>query len=595
MTEYRAPIAQMRFTLDHLGEFGEVVKLDDFSAVDSETVDAVLEEAAKFAAGVLAPINTLGDEQGVSVVDDAVVVPKEFTDAYKQFCEAGWPGIASNPDFGGQGFPKTVSVACDEMWAAANVSFALCPELSQGAILALGLHATDELKQTYLEKLVSGEWAGTMCLTEPQAGSDLGPVATRAEPAGDGRYLISGQKVYITWGDQPMSENIIHLVLARLPDAPKGTRGISLFLVPKYKVNDDGSVGERNDVKPVSVEHKMGIHASPTTVLLFGDSGGAEGYLVGKENEGLAAMFTMMNYMRLGVGVQGVGLADASYQTAVKYANDRVQGSVPGQKGSVSIIHHGDVRRMLLLMATLTQAGRGICIYTASCLDRGSHGADAELAARMQARAELLTPIAKAWPTEASLEATSLGIQVHGGMGYCEESGAPQFYRDSRIAPIYEGTNSIQAMDLLGRKVLRDGGTTISEFVSEMRSLDADLANAGEEMDVVRKALGQGLDEIVRCTTYVMTHFKSDPNLLNAGAFNYLMLVGTVVGGWQLARGALAARAEQAAGNGDKDFLEKQVVFARFYAEQVMPRNAAYSAAVQAGSGSIMALSAEQF
>jgi 3-(methylthio)propanoyl-CoA dehydrogenase len=324
MTDYYAPVPQMRFTIEHLADLPEVTALPDFSSVDGDTVQAVLEEAAKFAGGVLAPINWLGDRQGVKVENDAVVVPTEFSDAYAQFCEAGWPGIASNPDFGGQGLPKTVALACDEMWAAANVAFALCPELSQGAILAMDRHATDELKQAYLAKLVAGQWAGTMCLTEPQAGSDLSSLTTTAEPKGDG-YLIKGQKIYITWGDHPMAENIIHLVLARLPGAPAGTKGISLFVVPKFKLNADGTPGERNDVFPVSVEHKMGIHASPTCVLAFGDKGGAEGYLVGKPNEGLGAMFTMMNYMRLGVGAQGVGLADRSYQKSVAYARDRVQ------------------------------------------------------------------------------------------------------------------------------------------------------------------------------------------------------------------------------------------------------------------------------
>jgi len=595
MTEYRAPLKQMRFTIDHLAEFAEVSKLEDYSAVDSDTVDAVLEEASKFAAGVLAPINVLGDQRGVEVVNDAVQVPAEFTDAYAQFCEGGWPGIASNPEFGGQGLPKTVAVACDEMWAGANVAFALCPELSQGAILAMDRHATDELKQVYLEKLISGQWAGTMCLTEAQAGSDLGVLTTRAEPAGDGRYLITGQKIYITWGDHPMAENIVHLVLARLPDAPKGSKGISLFLVPKYKLNADGSPGETNDVRAVSVEHKMGIHASPTCVLAFGDEGGSEGYLVGKENEGLAAMFTMMNYMRLGVGVQGVGLAEVSYQQAAAYARERVQGSAPGEKGPVPIIRHADVRRMLLLMATLTQAGRALCVYTASCLDRGAHGSDPEASRAFQSRAELLTPVAKAWPTESALEVTSHGIQIHGGMGYVEETGASQFYRDARIATIYEGTNSIQAMDLVARKVLRDGGATISAFVSDMRSVDADLANAGPDMEAVRKALTRGLDEIVQCSTYILTNFKRDADLISSVAFNYLMLVGTVIGGWQLARGALAARSQLAAGDGDTAFLERQVVLARFYAEQVMPRNAAYGESVRAGTGSMMALAADNF
>jgi len=593
MTDYQAPLKQMRFTIEHLVGFEDVKKLPHFDTVDADTVEAVLEEAAKFASGVLAPINWLGDQQGVSVVNDAVQVPAEFADAYTKFCEGGWPGIAGDPDFGGQGLPKTIAVACDEMWAASNVAFALCPELSQGAILAMDRHGTDELKATYLEKLISGQWAGTMCLTEPQAGSDLSSLTSRAEPKGD-RYLITGQKIYITWGDHPMAENIIHLVLARLPDAPPGTKGISLFLVPKFKVNADGSIGEPNDNRPVSVEHKMGIHASPTCVLAFGDKGGAEGFLVGKPNEGLAAMFTMMNYMRLGVGVQGVGLADRSYQKSVSYARERVQGRAPGEKGRVAIIRHPDVRRMLLTMRSLTQASRAVCYYTAACLDRANHGDDAEASAFYQARADLLTPIAKAWCTEAALEATAHGIQVHGGMGYVEETGVAQFYRDARIAPIYEGTNAIQAIDLVGRKLLRDGGATVSAFVSDMRAVDAPLANAGDALAVVRSALARGLDELVQSSTYILTAEKKDPELISAVAFNYLMLIGTVIGGWQLARGALVA-IEQLAAGGDKAFLEAQVVMARFYAEQVLPRCTGYAAAIRAGSGSMMALSAENF
>jgi 3-(methylthio)propanoyl-CoA dehydrogenase len=593
MTDYHAPLKQMRFTIEHLADFGEVRALADFESVDADTVEAVLDEAAKFAGGVLAPINWLGDQQGVKVVGDDVQVPAEFTDAYGRFCEGGWPGIASNPEFGGQGLPKAIAIACDEMWAAANVSFALCPELSQGAILAMDRHGTDELKALFLEKMVSGQWSGTMCLTEPQAGSDLSSLTSRAEPKGD-RYLITGQKIFITWGDHPMAENIVHLVLARLPDAPPGTKGISLFVVPKFKVNNDGTLGSRNDNRAVSVEHKMGIHASPTCVLSFGDGGGAEGFLVGKPNEGLAAMFTMMNYMRLGVGAQGVGLADRSYQASVTYARERVQGRAPGEKGRVAIIRHPDVRRMLLTMRALTQASRAVCYYTAACLDRAAHGSDAESAAMYQARADLLTPVAKAWTTEVALEVTSNAIQVHGGMGYVEETGVAQFYRDARIAPIYEGTNAIQAIDLVGRKLLRDGGATVSAFVSDMRAVDAPLANAGEDFAVVRSALARALDELVQSSTYILTSEKRDPELASAVAFNYLMLLGTALGGWQLARGALVA-SEQLAAGGDKAFLEAQVVMARFYAEQILPRCAAHGAAIRAGSRSIMALTAENF
>ena len=595
MAEYQPPLAQMRFTIEHLADFGEVVALQSYAAVDPETVDAVLEEAGRFAGAVLAPTNVVGDREGCKVVDRAVQVPAEFAAAYAKFREGGWPGIASSPDFGGQGLPKTLAIACDEMWAAANVAFALCPELSQGAILALYRHGSDDLKQAYLGRLVSGEWTGTMCLTEPQAGSDLGALTTRAEPQADGAYLLTGRKIFITWGDHPMTENIVHLVLARLPGAPQGTKGISLFLVPKFLLRADGSPGERNDAWPVSVEHKLGIHASPTCVMAFGDAGGARGYLVGKEGEGLAAMFTMMNYMRLGVGAQGVGLADRAYQAAVGYARERVQGRAPGERGRVPIIRHPDVRRTLLLMRALTQASRAICYYTASCLDRGNYGDTPESAAGWLARGDLMTPIAKAFSSEVGQEVAELGIQVHGGMGYVEETGVAQFYRDARIASIYEGTNAIQAVDLVGRKLLRDGGTTVSAFVTDMRGVDAPLANAGEELAAVRLWLARGLDELVLCSTHLLTGERKDPELAGAAAFNYLMLVGTVIGGWQLARGALAAMSRLEGGSTDTAFLGAQVLLARFYAEHVMPRVVAYGAAVRAGSALVMALPADQF
>ncbi|HEX5648428.1 MAG TPA: acyl-CoA dehydrogenase [Steroidobacteraceae bacterium] len=595
MPDYRPPLQQMRFTIEHLAEFGDVAALQAYSGVDVDTMEAVLEEAGKFASTVLAPTNWPGDRQGVKVVDREVQVPAEIKAAYGKFCEGGWPGIASDPDFGGQGLPKTIAIACDEMWAAANVSFALCPELSQGAILALDRHGSDDLKQRYLAKLVAGEWTGTMCLTEPQAGSDLSSLTTRAEPQADGSYLLTGRKIFITWGDHAMTENVVHLVLARRPGAPQGTRGISLFLVPKYQVRTDGTLGERNDVYPVSVEHKLGIHASPTCVLSFGDQGGAQGYLVGKENEGLAAMFTMMNYMRLGVGAQGVGLADRAYQAAVQFARERVQGRAPGEKGRVTIIRHPDVRRTLLLMRSLTQASRSICYYTASCLDRGNHGDTPESSAAWLARGDLMTPIAKAFGSEIGQQVTELGIQVHGGMGYVEETGVAQFYRDARIASIYEGTNAIQAIDLVGRKLMRDGGSTVSAFVSEMRAVDAPLANVGEEMAPVRLWLARGLDELVQCSTHLLTGERKDPELPGAGAFNYLMLMGTVIGGWQHARGALAAIKALEGNPADPVLHKTQTVLARFYAEHVMPRTLAYGAAVRANTGTLMALTAEQF
>jgi alkylation response protein AidB-like acyl-CoA dehydrogenase len=595
MADYRAPLQQMRFTIEHLADFADVAALQAYSGVDADTAAAVLEEAGRFAAAVIAPTNALADREGVEVVDRGVQVPEEIKAAYQAFRDGGWPGIAASPDFGGQGLPKTIAIACDEMWSAANVSFALCPELSQGAILSLDRHGSDELKQRFLGKLVAGEWTGTMCLTEPQAGSDLAALTTRAEPQPDGSFAVTGRKIFITWGDHAMTDNVLHLVLARMPGAPQGTKGISLYLVPKFKVNADGSIGDRNDVYAVSVEHKLGIHGSPTCVIAFGDAGGAQGFLVGKENEGLAAMFTMMNYMRLGVGAQGVGLADRAYQAAAQYARERVQGRAPGEKGRVTIIRHPDIRRTLLLMRSLTQAARAICYYTASCLDRGNHGDTPETSAAWLARGDLMTPIAKAFGSEIGQQVTELGIQVHGGMGYVEETGVAQYYRDARIASIYEGTNAIQAIDLVGRKLLRDGGATVSAFVSEMRAQDAPLANAGEDMASVRLWLAKGLDEIVLCSTHLLTNERKDPELVGAAAFNYLMLVGTVLGGWQLARGALAAIRALETETTDAAFLRTQVILAKFYAEHVMPRVLAYGTAARASTSTLMALTAEQF
>ena len=592
MSEYQAPVAQMRFTLEHQAEFGEVAALPGFEAATPDLAEAVLEEAAKFAGQVLAPINTLGDREGVSVVDDAVVVPRAFSDAYAQFRDGGWSAIAGAPDFGGQGLPKTLAAACEEMWSSANMAFALCPELNTGAVLAIERHGSEALRQAYLEPMVTGRWTGTMCLTEPQAGSELAALTTRAVPHGE-HYLLTGRKIFITWGDHPMTENIAHLVLARTPDAPAGSRGISLFLVPKYRLRADGSPGERNDVRPVSVEHKLGIHASPTCVMAFGDHGGAEGHLLGRENEGLAAMFTMMNYMRLGVGLQAVGVSERCYQQSAAYARERVQGRAPGAKGRVAIIRHPDVRRMLLTMRSLTQATRSLCYYTASCLDRAAHGTEAASVEAWQARADLLTPVAKAWCTEMAQEITSLGIQVHGGMGYVEETGIAQHYRDMRIASIYEGSNGIQAIDLVGRKLLRDGGATVSALVSEMRSIDPPLANAGEDYALIRQSLTRGLDELVQCSTHILSGDRRDPDLAGSAAMHYLMLMGTVIGGWQLARGALAAAAAPA--GGDPALLRLQLVLARFYAEQLMPRALVHGAALRAGSATLMALPAEQF
>jgi alkylation response protein AidB-like acyl-CoA dehydrogenase len=540
--------------------------------------------ARDFAQGELAPIAAEIDETG------------EFPYAtVRKMGELGLMGLTAPAEYGGVGADTVSYVLAMEEISKVCASHGVIMSVNNSLVnYGIQRFGTEAQKQRFLVPLASGAAIGAYSLTEPQSGSDLSTITSKAVPHGD-RYLISGRKIYITWGDHPMTENIVHLVLARLPDAPPGNKGISLFLVPKYKLNADGTPGERNDVFAVSVEHKLGIHGSPTCVMAFGDEGGAEGFLVGKPNEGLAAMFVMMNYMRLGVGAQGVGLSERAYQKAVAYARERKQGRAPGEKGVVPIIRHPDIRRSLLLMRALTQASRSIVYYTASCLDRGSHGVEAEAAAFWQARGELMTPIAKAWTTEIGQEVTSLGMQVHGGMGYVEETGAAQFYRDVRIASIYEGTNAIQAIDLVGRKVLRDGGACLSAFVSDMRAVDAPLANAGDDLALVRAGLAKGLDELVLSTTHLLTGERKDPELASAAAYNYLMLIGTVIGGWQLARAALVAHGELGHQGADRAFLETQVVMARFYAEQVMPRALAHGAAVRAGSGTIMALGADHY
>ncbi|HVN42004.1 MAG TPA: acyl-CoA dehydrogenase C-terminal domain-containing protein [Steroidobacteraceae bacterium] len=592
MSDYQAPLKQIRFTIEQLADFSDVVALPDFTSVDGEMAGAVLEEAGRFASGVLAPTNWLADQQAVQVVDRAVRVPTEVASAYTKFREGGWSSIGANPEFGGQGLPKTVAIACDEMWAAANVAFALCPELSQGAILALDRHASEELKKLYLEKLISGQWTGTMCLTEPQAGSDLSTVASKAVPHGD-RYLISGRKIFITWGDHSMTENIVHLTLARLPDAPPGTKGISLFVVPKFKLNPDGTPGERNDVFPVSVEHKLGIHGSPTCVMAFGDAGGAEGFLVGKPNEGLAAMFTMMNYMRLGVGAQGVGLADRAYQKAVSFSRERKQGRAPGAKGIVPIIRHPDIRRTLLLMRSLTQASRAIVYYTACCLDRGLHGVDAEAAAFWQTRGELMTPVAKAWTTEVGQEVTSLGMQVHGGMGYIEETGAAQFYRDARILPIYEGTNGIHAIDLVVRKLPLGGGRGVVDLIGEIAATAVALQSADDaRLQAVGARLEAGAAAAGSAAGWLTEHRDQSQADQLAGATPYLKLLGDVIGGWMLGKGALVAAARLAAGEGPEDFYRGKIALARFYAEQTLALAPGMAEAVVQGAD-VLAITAE--
>ena len=589
MTTYAAPTRDMRFVLNELAGLPDVNQLPGFEEATAETVDAVLEEAGKFAAEVLAPLNRPGDIAGAKFNDAGVMPPEGFKDAYRAFVDSGWASLPFEPEFGGQGLPELVAAATNEIWQSANMGFALCPMLTEGCAVALGIHGSHDMKAIFLPKLVSGEWTGTMNLTEPQAGSDLAEIRTRAVPNGD-TYLISGRKIFITWGDHDFTDNILHLVLARLPDAPPGIKGISLFLVPKYMVNADGSTGRRNDVQPVSIEHKLGIHSSPTCVMSYGDNGGAHGYLVGAEHDGIACMFTMMNHARLSVGIQGLSISERAYQQALAYAKEREQGRKPGQSGRARIIQHADVRRMLMLMKSGCEAMRAVAYVTATSLDHMNRSPDS---GNHSERFALLTPVVKGWSTELAQEITSLGVQVHGGMGYIEETGAAQHFRDARITSIYEGTNGIQAQDLVGRKIIRDDGKAIRELIGEIRQTTADLSDADAGQAVIKRALDDATGTLAQATDWLLSNYRDDPDAPGSAAINYLMLMGYVCGGWQMARAAMIA-AQKSASSGD-EFYRSKIVTARFYAEHYLPRTAGHFSAIRAGSGTIMALDEGQF
>jgi len=590
MSEYRAPVKDMGFVINELAELSEVAALPGFEEASPDLVEAVLEEAAQLVTDVIGPTNKVGDEEGTRVEDGQVVVPQEFHTAYQQYMEGGWPGISMSPDFGGQGLPGLVSVAVEEMLQTGNLAWSLCPMLSWGAIHAIESHGSDELKATYLEQMVSGAWTGTMNLTEPQAGSDLSVVRSQAVPEGD-VWKVSGQKIFITWGDHDVTENIVHLVLARTPDAPAGVKGLSLFLVPKFLVNADGSLGERNSVTTVSVEHKLGIHGSPTCVL---DFGGSEGYLIGTEGKGLACMFTMMNSARLGVGLEGVSVSERAYQHALVYAIERVQGRVPGKDGSASIVDHPDVRRMLLTMKSEIEAMRAVSYVAISHLDRAGHAVDDEQRGFHQARVDLLTPVVKGWITENAQVLTSLGVQVHGGMGYVEETGAAQFMRDARILTIYEGTTGIQAGDLVGRKIIRDGGAALNLMLDEMVATADSASSAGAELATIGSTLAAAVGTVRAAQQWLLTNHDENPNNAGAVSYHFLMMLGVVCGGWQMARAALVAKARLDEGAVDKDFYSAKLLTAQFYAEQAMPRAAAHAASIQAGSETMMNFSIEQ-
>jgi alkylation response protein AidB-like acyl-CoA dehydrogenase len=569
--DYTAPVKDMRFTLEQIAGLAELSELPGLDHADGDTVAAVLEEAAKFAGGVLAPLNRGGDQQGAKLDNGVVRTAPGFKDAYKQFCEAGWNGMPFAEEYGGGNLPWAVTMAAQEMVQSANLAFSLCPLLTQGAIDAIEAHGTEEQKKLYLPKLVSGEWTATMNLTEPHAGSDVGALKSKAVPVGDGTYKITGSKIFITYGEHDMTENIVHLVLARLPDAPAGTKGISLFIVPKFIPDADGKPGKRNDLRCVSLEHKLGIHASPTAVMSYGDNGECIGWLLGAENQGMRCMFTMMNNARLSVGCQGLAIAERAYQQALAYAEQRKQGRHPGQSADqhVSIIEHADVRRMLILMRSLTEAARGLIYLNAAAIDRAHRLPDEAKRKEWKSLVELLTPLSKAWATDIGCEVASLGVQIHGGMGFIEETGAAQHYRDARILPIYEGTNGIQAIDLVTRKLPLNGGETVKALFGQIGATVAELAKAGEGFAAIHGNLDGALKSLTKASSWMGQQLGGNVNAALSGATPYLRAFASVVGGWLLARQALAAKAEIAGGATDPYFAAK-IVSARIFAEQVL-------------------------
>ena len=583
MPNYTAPLADLRFALKHLARIDEISTWPGFEEASPDLVDAILTEAGKFASNVLAPLNRAGDTEGSVVEDGVVTTPAGWKEAYMQFSQAGWIGLMLDPEYGGQGLPRALGTAVQEMWDGANMSFGLCPMLSQTAAEAINLKGSAAQKALYLPRLISGEWSGTMNLTEPQAGSDLAAVRTSAEPTDQGYYLISGQKIFITYGEHDLTSNIIHLVLARTPDAPAGIKGISLFIVPKFIPSEDGEPGERNDVYCVSLEHKLGIHASPTAVLSYGDNGGAVGYLVGEENRGLEYMFIMMNRARHAVGIESYGIAERASQRALAFARERVQGRAVGDTGDerLPIIRHPDVQRMLLSMQSRIQAMRALSLYTAAAADRASHHPDAAEQARGQRIVDVLTPVVKGWGSEVGNDITGVALQVHGGMGYIEETGAAQHYRDARITTIYEGTTGIQAADLVGRKMLRDDGQMVGEVIETMRVETAAAASStASDVQAVATAVGGLIEKLAEATAWLLAAAGRDPRIPLAGSFNYLMLWGITAGGWQMAQAATAARRCLDADEGDSAFYRAKLANCSHYASQVLPHGEAYASAI---------------
>jgi len=590
VAEYAAPVKDMQFVLKHVVGLDQVNTLPGCEEVTDDVVDAILDEAAKFAGEVLSPLNAIGDRAGAVLKDGVVTMPPGFKDAYWQFINGGWGNVVAPTEHGGQGLPLLLSTPIEEMWGSANLAFKLCPMLTLGAVEALHRNASPELQQRFLPNMVSGKWTGTMNLTEPQAGSDLSLVRTKAAPQADGTFRITGEKIFITYGEQDFTENIVHTVLARIEGAPEGVKGISLFVVPKVLVNPDGSPGARNAVKCVSIEHKMGIHASPTAVMAYE---GATGYLVGEANRGLEYMFVMMNAARFGVGLEGVAMCERAYQRARDWARERLQGrpiGVTGAAKTAPIIQHPDVKRMLLTMKSCTEAARALAYQVAAIHDRARHHTDEGERRRCQALVDLLIPVVKGWSTETAVDVASLGVQVHGGMGFIEETGAAQYLRDARISTIYEGTTGIQANDLVGRKVGREAGATMKALIAEMRRSCAKLAAADDaHLRAIAGRVTRAIESLERATDWIVAVHATDPGAVAAGSVYYLKLTGLAVGGWMLARSAAVATAHLAAGQGDADFLEAKRTTARFYADHLLPQVDGLAEVIVSGGASVTA------
>lgn len=597
MNEYAAPLRDMQFVLHELGHLRRLQALPEGEELADELVDAILGEAGRFAGTLLSPLNLIGDRQGPRWDDGQVHTAREWQQAYAQFVEAGWNALSCDPEFGGQGLPRLISALVEEMWNGANVAFGLCPMLTRGAIEAIELRGSEQLKATYLPKMVSGEWTGTMNITEPQAGSDLAAIRSRAEPQGDGSYRVFGQKIFITYGEHDLTDNIVHLVLARVPGAPEGVKGISLFVVPKFLLDADGRPATRNDVRCASIEHKLGIHGSPTAVMVFGDQGGATGWLVGEENRGLEYMFIMMNAARFSVGIEGIGLAERAYQRARAYARERVQGSEIGStaRGKVAILRHPDVRRMLLSMKSRCEAMRALACEVAVAMDIAQRDTCEASRRTQQEFVDLMIPVVKGWSTENANEIASLGVQIHGGMGFIEETGAAQHLRDARITTIYEGTTGIQAADLIGRKIARDQGRVAFALIERIRDVARGIPRDVEALEPIGYALDQGLDALERAVAFIVERYASQPALVSLGAVPFLQLFGLVAGGWQLALSAQVAWHHLQDGTGDQAFYLAKLQTAQFYAGHLLPQAEGLARMLIEGGDAALAMADDAF